>query len=161
MEFEFSEEEKMLREQVRKLAKEEIAPLTAEIEETENVASQLIKILAEQGLYTLFAPEEYGGTGVKVVQICIVREELSKVSAQADCAFVYGGLGTYGITFAGNEVQKREYLPRIVKGEILGAFSLTEPNAGSDVASMQSIAKLDGDYYVINGEKKSSPHLLR
>ena len=153
MEFEFSEDEEMLRQQVRKLAQEKIAPLTAGVEETEDVRPQLMKILGEQGLYTLFVPEEYGGIGVKVVRLCIVREELNKVSTQADLAFIYGGLGPYCVVVAGTEEQKKKYLPRIAKGDITGAFALTEPNAGSDVAGMQSTAKLESDHYVINGEK--------
>jgi alkylation response protein AidB-like acyl-CoA dehydrogenase len=153
MEFEFSEEEEILRQQVRRLAEEKITPLTAEVEETKNVGPQLMKILGEQGLYALFVPEEYGGVDVKAVRICIVREELNKVSTQADYTFTSGGLGTYGITFAGSEEQKRKYLPRIAKGELVGAFALTEPSAGSDVAGIQSTAKLESDEYVINGEK--------
>ena len=89
MEFEFSEDEEMLRQQVRKLAQEKIAPLTASVEETKDVRPQLMKIMGEQGLYTLFVPEEYGGIGVKVVRLCIGREELNKVSTQADLAFIY------------------------------------------------------------------------
>lgn len=153
MEFEFSEEEEMLRQQVRRVAQEKIAPLTAEVEETENVGPQLIKILGEHGFYKLFVPEEYGGVGVKAVRICILREELSKVSTQADLAITYGGLGPYCVVYAGTEEQKRKYLPRIARGEIVGAFALTEPNAGSDVAGIQATANLEGDHYVINGEK--------
>jgi alkylation response protein AidB-like acyl-CoA dehydrogenase len=150
---EFSPEEEMLRQQVRKFAQEKVLPLTAKVEETENVGPQLVKMMGEQGLYTIFVPEEYGGVGVKVVSICICREELCKVSGQADLAFIYGGLGTYGITYAGNEQQKRKYLTRVAKGEIVGAFALTEPSAGSDVAAMRMTAKREGDHYVLNGEK--------
>jgi len=150
---EFSPEEEMLREQVRKFAKEKVLPLTAKVEETENVGPQLVKLIGEQGLYSMFVPEEYGGVGVKVVNICICREELCKVSGQADLAFTYGGLGTYGITYAGNEHQKRKYLTKVVKGEMVGAFALTEPCAGSDVAAMRTTARREGDYYVLNGEK--------
>jgi len=150
---EFSPEEEMLREQVRKFAKEKVLPLTAKVEEIENVGPQLVKLIGEQGLYSMFVPEEYGGVGVKVVNICICREELCKVSGQADLAFTYGGLGTYGITYAGNEHQKRKYLTKVVKGEMVGAFALTEPCAGSDVAAMRTTARREGDYYVLNGEK--------
>ena len=153
MEFEFSEEEELLREQVKNLAQKKIAPLTLETEESKSMGPELIKIMAEQGLYALFVPEQYGGVGIKAVRICIPREELSKVSAQADMAFIYGGLGSYGITFAGNEEQKRKYLPGVAKGEQIGAFALTEPDAGSDVANIQSTALLEGDHYIINGEK--------
>ena len=153
MNFEFSEEEVMLRQKVKRFAREKVAPLTEKVEETENVGSQLVKMIGDQGLYTLFIPEEYGGIGLKVVRICIVREELCKVSGQADLAFTYGGLGTYGITYAGNETQKAKFLPRIARGEIVGAFALTEPDAGSDVAAMRATARRQGDYYLLNGEK--------
>jgi len=153
MQFEFSEEEEMLRHQVRRLCKEKIAPLTAEIEETKSVGKELIKLFGEQGLYSLFVPEELGGAGIKSVPICIVREELNKVSSQADMAFIYGGLGTYGITCAGNEEQKKKYLLGVLDGKWVGAFGLTEPNAGSDVGGIQTTAIREGDYYIFNGEK--------
>jgi len=153
VEFQFSQEEDMLRRQVRRLAVEKIAPLTAEVEEMESVVPQLMKMMGDEGLYALFIPEEYGGVGVKVIRLCIVREELSKISTQGDLAFTYGGLGPCGITFAGNDGQKGKYLPRILKGEIIGAFAATEPDAGSDMAGIQATATLKGDHYVINGEK--------
>jgi len=155
MRFEFTEEENMLRQQVRQLAEQKIAPISAmgEEEESKEVASQLIKAIAEQGLCALFVPEEYGGAGVKSVPICIVREELSKVSGQADGLFAELGLGTFGITVVGKEDQKRSYLPRVARGELLATFALTEPNAGSDVAGIQAAARRVDNHYILNGEK--------
>ena len=98
-------------------------------------------------------PEEYGGVGISAVGLCIVREELSKVSSQADLLFAELGLASYGITIAGSPLQKQKYLPRVAKGEVLGSFALTEPNAGSDVAAISTRARKEGDYYVLNGEK--------
>lgn len=152
MEFQFSEEEQMLRTRVRSLAEEKLAPLS-EDEESETIALELKRLMAEAELFKLFAPEEYGGTGIRSVCICIAREELSKVSSQADDIFAMVGLGTLGISLSGTEAQKAKHLPRVARGEVLGTFTLTEPNAGSDVAGIQAIAKLAGEYYLLNGEK--------
>jgi len=156
MNFEFTQEENMLREQVRRLAKEKLGPWSGKLreeEESREVSLQIIKALGDQGLTGLYVPEEYGGAGVKSVGICIVREELTKVSHLADLVFAELGLATFGITFEGNEEQKKKYLPRVAGGKILGSFSLTEPNAGSDVAALQARAKRDGDSYILSGEK--------
>lgn len=156
MRFEFTEEEEMLRNQIRRLAREKIAPLSnsvAEEEESREIALQIIRLLGDQGFCGLYVPQEFGGAGINSVGICIVREELSKVSHLADLLFAELGLATFGITLEGSEEQKRSYLPRVARGEILGSFSLTEPNAGSDVAALQARAKRDGDSYLLSGEK--------
>jgi len=155
MRLEFTEEEEMLREQVRRLAREKIAPLSAigEEEESREIAGQMIKAIGEQGLCALLVPGEYGGVGVKAVNICIVREELSKVSSQADMLYAELGIATYGIGLEGSEEQKRKYLPRVAKGEMLGSFALTEPNAGSDVAGIEARARKENHHYILNGEK--------
>ena len=152
MEFEFSEEEQMLRAKVKSLAEEKIAPLS-EAEESETIALELKRLMAEAELFKLFAPEAYGGTGIRAVCICIAREELSKVSNHADDIFATAGLGTLGISLSGTEAQKAKHLPRVARGEVLASFALTEPIAGSDVAGIQMIAKLDGEHYILNGEK--------
>jgi len=155
MRFEFTEEEIMLRDQIRRLTREKIAPLSEKGEEIESpeIARQMIKVIGEQGACGLMVPEEYGGVGVSAVGLCIVREELSKVSSQADLLVAELGLASYGITIAGSPFQKQKYLTRAAKGEVLGSFALTEPNAGSDVAAISTRALRDGDYYVLNGEK--------
>jgi len=153
--FDFTEEENMLREQVRSLAREKIAPLSAAGEEGESqeIANQMIKAIGDRGLCALLVPQDFGGVGVRAVNVCIVREELSKVSNQADMLFAELGIGTYGITLKGSTEQKRKYLTRAAKGELLASFALTEPNAGSDVAGIESRVRRDGDCYVLNGEK--------
>lgn len=88
-----------------------------------------------------------------MVGICIVREELSKVSHLADVLYAELGLAIYGITLKGREEQKRHFLPRVAKGNMLGSFALTEPDAGSDVAAIQARARKDGDAYILKGEK--------
>ncbi|MFH1757179.1 MAG: acyl-CoA dehydrogenase family protein, partial [Pseudomonadota bacterium] len=156
MRFEFTEEEEMLRNQIRRLTREKIAPLSnavAEEEESREIALQIIRLLGDQGFCGLYVPQEFGGAGISSVGICIVREELSRVSHLADLLFAELGLATFGITLEGSEEQKRSYLPRVAGGEILGSFSLTEPNAGSDVAALQARAKRDGDSYLLSGEK--------
>ncbi len=156
MRFEFTEEEEMLRNQIRRLTREKIAPLSnavAEEEESREIALQIIRLLGDHGFCGLYVPQEFGGAGIRSVGICIVREELSRVSHLADLLFAELGLATLGITLEGSEEQKRSYLPRVARGEILGSFSLTEPNAGSDVAALQARAKKDGDSYLLSGEK--------
>jgi len=153
--FEFSDEEELLRRQVRQLAREKLAPLVVGDEDVESpeIVCQVQTAMAEQGLFALFVPEEYGGGGIKSVCLCIVREELSKVSSIADELFAEVGLGVYGVNVVGREEQKEKYLPRVAKGELLASFALTEPNAGSDVAAIESTAKLVDEHYVLNGEK--------
>ena len=155
MRFEFTEEEIMLRDQIKRLTREKIAPLSEQGEEIESaeIARPMIRAIGEQGACGLLVPEEYGGVGVSAVGVCIVREELSKVSSQADLLFAELGLASYGITIAGSPLQKEKYLTRVAKGEVLGSFALTEPNAGSDVAAISTRARKDGDHYVLNGEK--------
>lgn len=155
MRFEFTEEEVMLRDQIGRLSLEKIAPLSEKGEEIESVeiARSMIRAIGEQGACGLLVPEEYGGVGVSAVGLCIVREELSKVSSQADLLYAELGLASYGILAAGNHDQKQKYLTRVAKGEVLGSFALTEPNAGSDVAAINTRARREGDYYVLNGEK--------
>ena len=111
-------------------------------------------ILAESGLLKYCVPEEYGGVGVRVMDLCITREELARVSCQADTNFIMQGLGSFPITLGGTDEQKAKYLPPIARGESIAAFALTEPYAGSDVLSMKTEAHLDGDDWVLNGQKK-------
>jgi hypothetical protein len=155
MRFEFTEEEIMLRDQIKRLTREKIAPLSEQGEEIESaeIARAMIKAIGEQGACGLLVPEEHGGVGVSAVGACIVREELSKVSSQADLLFAELGLASYGMTIAGSPLQKEKYLTRVARGEVLGSFALTEPNAGSDVAAISTRARKDGDHYVLNGEK--------
>lgn len=155
MRFEFTEEETMLRNQIRRLANEKIAPLSELGEEVESreIAGQMMQIIGEQGACGLMVPEEFGGVGINTVGLCIVREELSKISSLADLLYAELGLACFGITMAGSPEQKQKYLPRITRGELLGSFALTEPDAGSDVAALRTRARREGGDYLLNGEK--------
>ena len=154
MDFSFTEEQQELRNRVRHVAENQIAPIAEEADESPTVHAGLMAILANEGLLKYCVPEEYGGVGIRVMYLCIIREELSRVSCQADTNFIMQGLGSFPITLGGTDDQKAKYLPPIAKGESIAAFALTEPHAGSDVISMKTEAKLDGDDWVLNGEKK-------
>ena len=154
MDFSFTEEQQELRNKVRHVAENQIAPIAEEADESPTVHAGLMAILANEGLLKYCVPEEYGGVGIRVMDLCIIREELSRVSCQADTNFIMQGLGSFPITLGGTDDQKAKYLPPIAKGESIAAFALTEPHAGSDVISMKTEAKLDGDDWVLNGEKK-------
>ena len=154
MDFSFTEEQQELRNKVRHVAENQIAPIAEEADESPTVHAGLMAILANEGLLKYCVPEEYGGVGIRVMDLCIIREELARVSCQADTNFIMQGLGSFPITLGGTDDQKAKYLPPIAKGESIAAFALTEPHAGSDVISMKTEAKLDGDDWVLNGEKK-------
>ena len=154
MDFAFTPKQVELQQWVRQIAEEKIAPIAEEADESPTVHAGLMAILANEGLLKYCVPEEYGGVGVRVMDLCIIREELARVSCQADTNFIMQGLGSYPITLGGTDGQKAKYLPPIARGESIAAFALTEPHAGSDVISMKTEAKLDGDDWVLNGQKK-------
>ena len=154
MDFAFTPEQAALQQRVRQLAEEKIAPIAEEADESPTVHAGLMAILANEGLFQYCVPEEYGGVGVRVMDLCIIREELARVSVQADTNFIMQGLGSYPITLGGTDEQKAKYLPPIARGESIAAFALTEPHAGSDVLSMKTEAHLDGDDWILNGAKK-------
>ena len=154
MNFAFTKEQQELQQRVRRIAEEQIGPIAEEADESPTVHAGLMAILANEGLLRYCVPEEYGGVGIRVMDLCIIREELARVSCQADTNFIMQGLGSFPITLGGTDEQKAKYLPPIAKGESIAAFALTEPHAGSDVISMKTEAKLDGDDWVLNGEKK-------
>ena len=154
MDFAFTKEQQELQQRVRRIAEEQIGPIAEEADESPTVHAGLMAILANEGLLKYCVPEEYGGVGIRVMDLCIIREELSRVSCQADTNFIMQGLGSFPITLGGTDDQKAKYLPPIARGESIAAFALTEPHAGSDVISMKTEAKLDGDDWVLNGEKK-------
>jgi acyl-CoA dehydrogenase len=118
-------------------------------------AKKVIAVLANAGLLRLVVPAAYGGRlpQVDLRSICLAREQLAFYSALADLMLTMQGLGSYPITLAGSEALKNQYLPAVAQGKLIAAFALTEPEAGSDVAGMQTTAVLDGDDLVLNGQK--------
>ena len=154
MDFNFAQEEQELRSTTRRLAEEQIAPIAEEADESYEVHPGLMAVLAGSGLLRYCVPEEYGGWGIRVVRLCIVREELARVSAQADTNFIMQGLGSYPITLGGTPEQKSRHLPPVAAGEAIAAFALTEPGGGSDVLGMTTSARLEEEEWVLDGEKK-------
>lgn len=154
MDYFLTEEQKMLKELARKIAEEKIIPVRAELDEKEEFPWEIMKVCAEAGLFGVAIPEEYGGVGGGVLENCLVVEELSRACIGVSVSYAASGLGAYPILLYGTEEQKRKYLPEIASGRKLAAFGATEPNAGSDVAAMQTTAVKDGNGYVLNGTKQ-------
>jgi glutaryl-CoA dehydrogenase (non-decarboxylating) len=154
MNFDFTPEQEMLRSTVRKFVDKEIMPYIKEWDERGYFDPNILKRLAELNLMGVCIPEEYGGAGMDYNSLAIVCEELER----GDTAFrtavsVHTGLNSLTLLQWGTEEQKQKYLVPQAKGEKIGAFGLTEPDAGSDVAAISTTAVRDGDYYILNGQK--------
>ena len=153
MNLNFTEEQLMMRDMVRGFAQNEIAPFVEKMEAGE-FPRPILNKMAELGLMGITVPEEYGGSGMDFISYIIAINELSKVSAVIGVILsVHTSVGTNPILYFGNEEQKQKYVPKLAKGEYLGAFCLTEPSAGSDAASLKTRAVKKGDKYIINGSK--------
>jgi alkylation response protein AidB-like acyl-CoA dehydrogenase len=148
-----TDEQRMVMELARALAREKIAPVAAHHDETESYPEAVMRLLAEQGLMGIWVPEVYGGTGMGALAVALVAEELAWACAATATNWGATPLGGYPIVLAGTEAQKRRYLPRLASGEILAAYSLSEPGAGSDAASLTTTAVRRGDRYLLNGTK--------
>ncbi|MGM9943945.1 MAG: acyl-CoA dehydrogenase [Lysinibacillus sp.] len=154
MELRFTEEQEMIRDMVRDFAKTEIEPFIERMEEEGQFPREILKKMGELGLMGTTAPESLGGSEMDFTSYIIAINELSKVSAVIGVILsVHTSVGTNPILYFGNEAQKQKYVPKLASGEYLGAFCLTEPNAGSDAGSLKTRAVKDGDNYVINGSK--------
>ena len=150
----FTEEHKMLQDMVRDFARNEVKPLAQEIDEKGEFPHESVKKMAELGLMGIPWDEKYGGNGMDTLALVIVIEELGKVCPSTGATIMaHTSLGTAPIAMFGTEQQKEKYLPGLASGEKIGAFALTEPNAGSDAGNTQTKAILDGDKYIVNGEK--------
>ncbi|MCC7430062.1 acyl-CoA dehydrogenase [bacterium] len=152
--FELTEDQLQVREMVREFAKSEIAPVAAKLDEDSTFPIENVKKMAELGLFGLPFPENYGGSEMDTVTFSLVIEELAKVCASHSITVgAHISLGTAPIAMFGSDEQKEKYLPSLCSGEYLGAFGLTEPNAGSDSGGTQTTAVPDGNNYIINGSK--------
>ncbi|TAL25662.1 MAG: acyl-CoA dehydrogenase [Nitrospirae bacterium] len=154
MDYFLSEEQIMTRDIARQIAEEKVAPVRRELDEKEEFPWEIMKALAQSDLFSIFIPEEYGGLGKGTLELCIVIEELSKACLGVSTTYAANALGTYPILLFGTDEQKKKYLPDIAAGKRLVAFGLTEANAGSDAAGIQTTAKLEGNEYVLNGTKQ-------
>jgi alkylation response protein AidB-like acyl-CoA dehydrogenase len=154
MHFRLNDNQQMLRDTVRQFVEKEAAPTVAQRDEEAIWPTDLVKQMGELGLLGVAVAEEYGGAGLDYVSYAIVIEELSRVDASLGViASVNNSLVCYGLEKFGTEEQKRELLVPLASGRMLGAFSLSEPGAGSDAAAQKTTAVRDGDTYVINGVK--------
>jgi butyryl-CoA dehydrogenase len=152
--FDLSEDQQAVREMVRDFAEREIRPIAAAIDESHEFPQATTKQMGELGLLGMFVPEAYGGAGMDYLSYVIAIEELSRVCASHGViASVNNSLVCYPILIYGNEAQKQKYLTPLAAGTWLGAYCLTEPEAGSNAANQQTTAVLDGDHYVLNGTK--------
>ncbi|GAV24343.1 acyl-CoA dehydrogenase [Carboxydothermus islandicus] len=154
MDFQLSEEQQMFVDMVRKFAQKEIAPIAEKTDREHRFPKETLEKLAELGLMGIPIPEEYGGAGADYFSYILFIEEIAKVCAStAVILAVHIGLGCMSIYMFGTEEQKQKYLVPMAQGRMLGAYALTEPNSGSDAASLRLSAVDKGDHFVLNGSK--------
>ena len=152
--FELPEDVQSVREMVRDFAESEIRPIAAKIDETHEFPTENVKKMAELGLLGMFVPEQWGGAGLSYLAYVVAIEELSRACASHGViASVNNSLVCYPLMQYATDEQKKRWLTPLAKGELLGAYCLTEPNAGSNAANQQTTAVLDGDHWVLNGSK--------
>ncbi len=154
MNYFLTDEQQMIQELAAKIADEKIAPVALEYDEEGKFPHDIVKILADSDLCGVYIPEEYGGLGGGIFEMALVVEQLSRACGGIALSFAGTGLGTFPILLFGSDEQKKKYLPDIASGKKLAAFGLTEANAGSDAAGIQTTAVPDGDDYVLNGTKQ-------
>lgn len=154
MDFGLNEEQQMIRRMVRDFAENEIRPIAKEMDASEEFPWDVIRKMGTLGLMGLTIPEEYGGAGADTITYAIAVEEVSRMSGSVGITLAaHTSLGLDLIHHFGDEQQKRKYLPSLAAGKGLAAFGLTEPEAGSDAGAIKTTAVLDGDHWVINGQK--------
>ncbi len=149
-----SEDEQMLIEAIREIAREQVAPRAAEIDHTSQFPWDMKELLAQQDILAMPFPSEYGGIGSSELAVVMAIEELARNCATTSLILAVQQLGSLPIILAGNDEQKRKYLPPLASGEWLAAFGLTEAGSGSDAAAMQTFAERKGDTYILNGSKR-------
>jgi butyryl-CoA dehydrogenase len=154
MEFGFTDEQKLAKQMYKEFMENEVKPLAAQIDETEEFPLQTVKKMAKLGMMGIPFPREYGGANGDFLSYIMAVEEAAKVCATTSVILSgHTSLCCWPIYNYGTEEQKQKYLPGLLKGEKLGAFALTEPNAGTDAAGQETVARLEGDFYILNGSK--------
>jgi butyryl-CoA dehydrogenase len=154
MKLELNDQQKMIRNMVREFAEKEIAPVAAELDKTGEYPTKILEKMAKLGLLGIIIPQQYGGAGLDTISYVTVVEEISRKCASTGViTSVHNSLAAWPIMKYGTEEQKKKYLPILAKGEKIGAFAGTEPNAGSDLGAMKTTAVLKGNHYIINGDK--------
>jgi acyl-CoA dehydrogenase len=154
MDFELPENIRLMRDTTRRFVKNELEPISQKVEEDEKIPESVVQKMREMGFFGLSIPEEFGGMGLGTLGECVMNEEFGRVNSCFRSRFgTNNGIGSQGILIDGTPEQKEKYLPRIASGEWTAAFALTEPNAGSDAANIQTKAEKKGDVYLLNGLK--------
>jgi alkylation response protein AidB-like acyl-CoA dehydrogenase len=155
MDFELPPDLKEMQEETRQFVNREIRPLVPEIEKKKKYPLEIVRRMARQGIYRLLVPKEFGGIyeAVRSLPICVVREELGRGHNFAGASIATQGLGSYPLVLAGSSEIRKRFLPKVAAGEVVPAFALTEPEAGSDAGSLRTTALKEGDHYRINGTK--------
>ncbi len=154
MNFELTEEQKMVQDMARKFAEQEILPNLEKEEENHEFVRERVRKMGELGFFGCCVPEEYGGNGMGFLESVLMTEQIAKVSPSWRLPFNMQNIGpAVTVCQFGTEEQKKKYVPDWVSGEKIGFFAITEPNAGSDVAGMRTTARDEGDYWVLNGQK--------
>lgn len=154
MQFNYTEEQRMIQQACRDFAQTELLPGVIERDDTQTFPAEQMKKLGELGIMGLMVDPQYGGAGMDTVSYVLAMEELSKIDASASvCVSVNNSLVCWGLETYGTEEQKRKYLMPLAKGELIGAFCLSEPEAGSDATSQRTTAIDMGDHYLLNGTK--------
>ena len=154
MNFELNKQQKLAQKIAREFAQQELAPRAQELDETMEFPRDAIQKMAQLGFMGISIPKEYGGAGLDTISYTLIIEELAKACAStAIIVAVHNSVCAYPIHLLGTEKQKQNYLIPLAQGKKLGAFALTEPNAGSDPASMETTAELKGKHYILNGTK--------
>jgi butyryl-CoA dehydrogenase len=153
VEYFFTDTQKEIRDLARRFAQEKMKPVRAELDKTGEFPFELLKGMGELGLMGVYFPEEYGGLGGGIMEMCIVVEELCRIDGAAGLCYAACGLGAFPILVGGTPEQKKKYLPRLAAGE-LAAFAITEASAGSDSSNVKTRARRDGDSYILNGTKQ-------
>jgi alkylation response protein AidB-like acyl-CoA dehydrogenase len=149
-----NDEQREIRELVRTIAREKIAPRAAEIDKSAEFPWDVVEAYRQNDLFGIMYPERYGGIGESSLMTLVTIEELAKVCATSALIIAVQELGSLGIKLAGSDEQKERFLPPLASGEWLAAYALTEPGSGSDSAAMRTTARRDGDGYVLNGGKR-------
>lgn len=145
----------LLRESVRRFVDQRLIPAEDQVEHDDAVPPEIVQEMRELGLFGLSIPEAYGGIGLSMSEEAAIIRELTRASVVFRSVIgTTVGIGSQGIVMDGTEAQKQAWLPRLARGEVIASFALTEPNAGSDAASLQTIARRDGDSYRISGTKR-------
>ncbi len=158
MDFEFTAEQVAIRDTIRELVQDRVAPRAAEIDQSAEYPKDIEKLFAENGILGIPFPEEYGGISGSSVTICMGIEEIAKACASSSLILAVQALGSYPILVAGTEEQKKRLCPPLAAGEKVAAYALSEPGSGSDAGAMTTRAKKHGNEYVLNGTKQFITH---